>query len=290
MELLPQYLANGLVTGSFYALSALGLTLILGLMRVVNFAHGELYMLGGVMGWWATTRLGLDFFSGLVLVAVAMGAFGWLVDRLLIERIRNQGEEPGILLTIGLSIFLANTALLVVGTAPLKVEAPISAAPIFLGTVVLTKLRVFAVIVCALLIAVAWLVIHKTRLGRAMRATFQDPMAAQLVGVRTANVYAATFAMGTVIASTAGMLLGSIYSAQVAIGGLVSMKAFVVVILGGMGSFAGAIAGGLLLGVVEALWGGYVATGWVDIIGFALVILTLVFRPYGLFSKRAERA
>ncbi|MCA0214644.1 MAG: branched-chain amino acid ABC transporter permease [Proteobacteria bacterium] len=290
MELLPQYLANGLVIGSFYALSALGLTLILGLMRVVNFAHGELYMLGGVMGWWATTRLGLDFFSGLMLVAIVMGAFGWLIDRLLIERIRDQGEEPGILLTIGLSIFLANTALLAVGTAPLKVEAPLSAGPLILGPVVLTKLRVFAVLACAVLIAGAWLVIHKTRLGRAMRATFQDPMAAQLVGVRTANVYAATFAMGTVIASLAGMLLGSIYSAQVAIGGLVSMKAFVVVILGGMGSFAGAILGGVLLGIVEALWGGYVATGWVDIIGFALVILTLLFRPYGLFSKRAERA
>ncbi|EHN63048.1 UNVERIFIED_CONTAM: branched-chain amino acid ABC transporter permease [Comamonas sp. A-3] len=290
MELLLQYLANGLVTGSFYALSALGLTLILGLMRVVNFAHGELYMLGGVMGWWATTRLGLDFFSGLALVAVVMGIFGWLIDRFLIERIRNQGEEPGILLTIGLSIFLANTALLTVGTAPLKVEAPISAGPMFFGPVVLTKLRVFAVLVCAVMIVMAWLVIHKTRLGRAMRATFQDPMAAQLVGVRTANVYAATFAMGTVIASMAGMLLGSIYSAQVAVGGLVSMKAFVVVILGGMGSFAGAIAGGLLLGVVEALWGGYVATGWVDIVGFAMVILTLVFRPYGLFSKRSERA
>lgn len=290
MELFLQYLANGLVTGTFYALSALGLTLILGLMRVVNFAHGELYMLGGVIGWWATTRLGLDFFSGLVLVAIVMGAFGWLVDRFLIERIRDQGEEPSILLTIGLSIFLANTALLVVGTAPLKVEAPLSAAPLFLGPIVITKLRIFAVALSAVLIVTAWLVIHKTRLGRAMRATFQDPMAARLVGVRTANVYAATFAMGTVIASLAGMLLGSIYSAQVAIGGLVSIKAFVVVILGGMGSFAGAIAGGLLLGVAEALWGGYVATGWVDIIGFALVILTLLFRPYGLFSKRAERA
>lgn len=243
------------------------------------------------LGWGgATTRLGLDFFSGLALVAVVMGIFGWLIDRFLIERIRNQGEEPGILLTIGLSIFLANTALLTVGTAPLKVEAPISAGPMFFGPVVLTKLRVFAVLVCAVMIVMAWLVIHKTRLGRAMRATFQDPMAAQLVGVRTANVYAATFAMGTVIASMAGMLLGSIYSAQVAVGGLVSMKAFVVVILGGMGSFAGAIAGGLLLGVVEALWGGYVATGWVDIVGFAMVILTLVFRPYGLFSKRSERA
>lgn len=290
MELFSQYLANGLVTGSFYALSALGLTLILGLMRVVNFAHGELYMLGGVMGWWATTRLGLDFFSGLLLVALVMGAFGWMIDRFLIERIRDQGEEPGILLTIGLSIFLANTALLMVGTAPLKVEAPVSSAPVFLGPVVMTQLRLFAVAVCAVLVVAAYLTIQKTRLGRAMRATFQDPMAAKLVGIRTANIYACTFAMGTVITSLAGMLLGSIYSAQVSVGGLVSMKAFVVVILGGMGSFAGAIAGGLLLGIAEALWGGYVATGWVDIIGFALVILTLVFRPYGMFSKQAERA
>ena len=290
MDFFPQLLANGLVTGSFYALSALGLTLILGLMRVVNFAHGELYMLGGVMGWWATTYLGLDFFSGMALVAITMAAFGWLIDRFLIERIRGQGEEAGILLTIGLSIFLANTALLVVGTAPLKIDSPVASGPLFFGPVVVTKLRLFAVAVCAVLILAAYLLIQKTRLGRAMRATFQDPMAAQLAGIKTANIYACTFALGSAIAAMAGMLLGSIYSAQVAIGGVVSMKAFVVVILGGMGSFAGAILGGLVLGLAEAIWGGYIATGWVDIIGFAIVILTLVFRPYGLFSKRAELA
>ena len=290
MQTLLQFIANGVVLGAFYALSALGLTLILGLMRVVNFAHGELYMLGGVLGWWTTSRLGLDFFSGLLLVAAIMGAFGWLVDRLLIERVRDQGEEAGILLTIGLSIFLTNTALLAVGTTPLKVEGPMAPGAVFIGGAVLTKARLFAVLTCALLKAGTWLLIHRTRLGAAMRATFQDPMAAQLAGIRASNIYACTFALGTVITAAAGMLLASIYSAQVSIGGLVSLKAFVVVILGGMGSFAGAIAGGLLLGVAEALWGGYVATGWVDIIGFALVILTLVFRPYGLFSKRAERA
>jgi branched-chain amino acid transport system permease protein len=290
MDFLLQLLANGLVTGSFYALSALGLTLILGLMRVVNFAHGELYMLGGILGWWVTAKLGLDFFSGLVVVAVAMGAFGWLVDRLLIERIRDQGEEAGILLTIGLSIFVANTALLAVGTAPLKIEGPVTNAPVFLGPVVLTKLRLFAVAVCGVLILAAHLLIQRTRLGRAMRATFQDPMAARLAGITTGNVYAATFALGTVISAMAGMLLGAIYSAQVSVGGLVTMKAFIVVILGGMGSFAGAIVGGLILGLAEALWGGYVATGWVDIIGFGIVILTLLLRPYGLFSTRAERA
>ena len=290
MQTLLQFVANGVVVGAFYALSALGLTLILGLMRVVNFAHGEFYMLGGVLGWWATSRLGLDFFSGLVLVAAIMGAFGWLVDRLLIERVRDQGEEAGILLTIGLSIFLSNTALLVVGTAPLKVEGPMAPGAVFIAGAVLTKARLFAVCTCAVLMAGSWLLIHRTRLGAAMRATFQDPMAAQLAGIRASNIYACTFALGTLITATAGMLLGSIYSAQVSIGGLVSLKAFVVVILGGMGSFAGAIVGGLLLGLTEALWGGYVASGWVDIIGFLLVIVILVFRPYGLFSRRAERA
>lgn len=290
MDLFLQFVANGLVTGSFYALSALGLTLVFGLMRVVNFAHGELYMLGGVLGWFVTAHLGLDFFTGFVLVASAMGAFGWLVDRLLIERVRDQGEEPGILLTIGLSIFLANLTLLIVGPAPMKVAGAISDGPIVLGPIVMTKLRLLAVALGAVLIVAAHLFISRTRLGHAMRATFQDPMAAKLAGIRTERVYAATFALGTILAALAGMLLGSIYSAQASIGGLVSLKAFVVVILGGMGSFAGAILGGLLLGVAEALWGGYVATGMVDVIGFVIVILVLVLRPQGLFSVRAERA
>jgi branched-chain amino acid transport system permease protein len=290
MDLFLQFLANGLVTGAFYALSALGLTLIFGLMRVVNFAHGEFYMLGGILGWFVTARLGLDFFSGLVAVAVIMAAFGWLVDRLLIERVRDQGEEAGILLTIGLSIFLANSALLAVGTAPQKIDGPVGNELVVLGPVITTRLRLFAVAACALLIFAAHLLVRHTRLGRAMRATFQDPMAARLAGIRTERVYACTFALGSTLAAMAGMLLGSIYSAQVAIGGLISLKAFVVVILGGMGSFAGAILGGLILGVAEALWGGYLSTGLVDIIGFAIVILTLLFKPYGLFSSRSERA
>ena len=290
MQTLLQFIANGIDVGAFYALSALGQTLILGQIRVVNFAHGEFYMLGGVLGWWTTNRLGRDFFSGLALVVAIMGAFGWLVDRLLIERVRDQGEEAGILLTIGLAIFLSNTALLTVGTTPLKGEGPMAPGAVFIAGAVVTKARIFAVLTCAVLMAASWLLINRTRLGAAMRATFQDPMAAQLAGIRASNIYACTFALGTVITATAGMLLGSIYSAQVSIGGLVSLKAFVVVILGGMGSFAGAIVGGLLLGLTEALWGGYVASGWVDIIGFLLVIAILIFRPYGRFSRSAERA
>jgi branched-chain amino acid transport system permease protein len=290
MDLFLQLIVNGLINGTFYALSALGLTLVFGLMRVVNFAHGELYMVGGLIGWSLTAQAGLNFFASLALVIVIMGLAGYLIDRLLIARIRNEGEEPGILLTIGLSIFLVNTTLLVVGTAPQKVLQPFSNRPLFLGPVVVTQSRLFVVLMCAILIAAAHLLIQRTKLGRAMRATFQDAMAASLVGIRANQVYAMTFALGAALAGVAGMLLGSIYVAQATIGGLVSLKAFVVVILGGMGSFAGAIVGGLILGIVEALWGGYIATGYVDAIGFALVIVMLVFRPYGLFSRQAERA
>lgn len=289
-DLLLQLVANGLVNGTFYALSALGLTLVFGLMRVVNFAHGELYVIGGLAGWALTNAMGVNFFLALPVVILGMGMFGFLIDRLLIERVRDQGPEAGILLTIGLSIFLVNTALLVVGTAPLKVVSPLLNRPVFLGPVVVTQSRLFAVALCAVLILAVHLVVQHTTLGRAMRATFQDPVAAQLAGIRTGHVYGLTFALGSALAGTAGMILGSIYVAQATIGGVVSLKAFVVVILGGMGSFAGAIVGGLILGIAEALWGGFAASGYVDAIGFALVILMLLVRPYGLFSKQVERA
>lgn len=290
MDLFLQLLANGLVIGTFYALSALGLTLVFGLMRVVNFAHGELYVVGGLIGWALTEIAGLNFFLTLAIVVASLGAGGYLIDRFLMNRVRGQGEEPTILLTIGLSIFLTNTALLIVGTAPQKVLSPFESKPLFLGPVVITQSRLVLVAICAALILGAHLLIQKTTLGRAMRATFQDSMAAQLAGIRTGHIYGITFALGAALAGAAGMLLGSIYIAQAAIGGVVSLKAFVVVILGGMGSFAGAIIGGLILGVSEALWGGYVATGYVDAIGFALVIVMLLVRPYGLFSKQTERA
>lgn len=290
MDLFLQFVANGLVNGAFYAISALGLTLIFGLMRLVNFAHGEFYMVGGLLGWMTTGYFDLNFFAGLAIVVLILGLAGWLIDRFLIERVRDQGEEPGILLTIGLAFFLANTSLLLVGPAPQSVEAPVSATALFLGPVVITKVRVFAVLVCAALILATHLLIRKTKFGKAMRATFQDTLAARLAGINTANVYAATFALGVALAGSAGMLLGSIYVVQAGAAGLVTLKAFVVVIVAGMGSFGGAILGGLMLGVTEALWGGYVSTGTVDIVGFTLVILILLFRPYGLFSRRADRA
>jgi branched-chain amino acid transport system permease protein len=232
----------------------------------------------------------LNFFVTLAIVVLSLAIGGYLIDRFLMARVRGKGEEPTILLTIGLSIFLTNTALLIVGTAPQKVISPFANKPLFLGPVVITQSRLVLVAISAALILAAHLLIQKTTLGRSMRATFQDPMAAQLAGIRTSHIYGFTLALGAALAGAAGMLLGSIYVAQANIGDVVSLKAFVVVILGGMGSFVGAIIGGLILGVSENLWGGYMATGYVDAIGFGLVIAMLLVRPYGLFGKHAERA
>lgn len=283
-DLALQFIVNGLVTGSFYALSALGLTLIFGMMNVVNFAHGEFYMMGGIVAYYLASVLGVNFFLTIFLVVGLMAAFGWTVERLLIRPLRGQDILTSALVTIGLSIFLVNTFLVIFGTTPRGIETPFSSKPIFIGPVIVNEARIFAVAVGAVSIYLAHLLIRKTKLGKAMRATFQQSEAAALVGIDIGRIYGFTFALGTAMAAISGVLLGSIFVVQPTVGGLVSLKAFVVVILGGMGSFPGAVLGGLILGVSESLWAGYFAAGYMDAIGFVLVILILLFRPSGLFK------
>lgn len=284
-----QFLVNGLVTGCFYALMALGLAMIFGLMEVVNFAHGEFYVMGGVVAYAFTNMLGFDFYVTIVIVVVVMFAFGALVDRVLIRPLRGQHLLSTALVTIGLSIFMLNTMLLTFGNAPQSLETPFSRKPVFLGPVVLTEGRVFAVLIGVVAMILIYFLINHSRLGRAMRATFQQKEAAALVGVNIEAVYTYTFALGTAMAALAGVLLGAVFVIHPNTGELATLKAFVVVILGGMTNLAGAVAGGILLGVVESLWGGFISTGYMDVIGFVMVILILLFRPNGMFSRASGR-
>jgi branched-chain amino acid transport system permease protein len=289
VELALQFIVNGLVTGAFYALSGLGLTLIFGMMKVVNFAHGEFYMLGGMLGYYFAGVVGLDYYLTIVIVVAAMGAFGWLVERGLIRPLRGKEILTTALATIGLSIFLVNTTLVIAGSTPQRIPTPFPSKPILLGPIVLNEARIFAVAIGAVAILAAHLLIRRTELGRAMRATFQQREAAALVGIDVERVYGITFALGTAMAALSGVLLCSIFAAQPTVGDLISLKSFVVVILGGMGSFAGAVVGGLLLGVAESLWGGFFATGYQDLVGFVFVILILLLRPQGLFKTEVAR-
>ena len=284
-----QFFVNGLVTGCFYALMALGLAMIFGLMNVVNFAHGEFYVMGGVVAYAFSNLLGVDFYTTIVIAVAIMFAFGAVVDRLLIRPLRGQHLLSTALVTIGLSIFVLNTTLIIFGNAPQALETPFSREPIFLGSVVLTEGRIFAVLIGVVAMILIYILINRTKLGRAMRATFQQKEAAALVGVNVEAVYTSTFALGTAMAALAGVLLGAIFLIHPNTAELATLKAFVVVILGGMTNLGGVVAAGVLLGVVESLWGGFVSTGYMDVIGFVMVILILLFRPTGLFSRGPGR-
>jgi branched-chain amino acid transport system permease protein len=288
VDQLLQHLVNGLVLGGTYALLGIGLTLIFGLMNVVNFAHGEFYTLGAYATFAGLTLADVDFFAALGL-AIACGiVFGAITEVLLVRPLRRESIDTVMLVMIGVWIAMQNGELLLWGGVAKSIPHPFSTAPLTLGGVSLAPLRLFVLVAALGLIGGAHLLIHRTRLGRAMRATFQDAETAALMGVRIRRIYTATFALGSGLAAAAGALLGPIFIAYPSMGDLASLKAFSVVILGGLGNIAGATVGGLVLGVAEELGAGYVSSGYRDAVGFVIIIAVLLLRPSGLFA-RAER-
>ncbi len=288
MEAFLQHLVNGLVLGGTYALLGIGLTLIFGLMNVVNFAHGEFYTLGAYAAFATLAVLDLPFLAAIP-VAIAVGiALGALCERVLLRPLRGESIDSVMLVMIGVWIAMQNTELLVWGGVAKSIPHPFSTRPLVVGPLGIAPLRLFVFVVAIALIVGAHLVIHRTRLGRAMRATFQDADTAALMGVRIRRIHTATFALGSGLAAAAGALLGPIFLVYPSMGDLASLKAFSVVILGGLGNVAGATVGGLLLGVAEELGAGYISSGYRDAVGFVIIILVLLVRPAGLFT-RAER-
>ncbi len=288
MDQLLQHLLNGLLLGSTYALLGIGLTLVFGLMNIVNFAHGEFYTLGAYATFAALIGARVPFLLAIPL-AIGLGALaGAVCDRVLLRPLRGESIDTTMLVMIGLWIAMQNTELLVWGGVAKSVPTPFPTAPLVLGPVSVAPLRVFVFAVAVALIAGAHLLLSRTRLGRAMRATFQDRETAALMGVRIERVHTVTFAFGAGLAAAAGALLGPVFLLYPSMGDLASLKAFSVVILGGLGNFAGAALGGLVLGVAEELGAGYVSSGYRDAVGFAMIVLMLLVRPAGLFA-RAER-
>jgi len=288
VDQLLQHLVNGLVLGGTYALLGIGLTLIFGLMNVVNFAHGEFYTLGAYATFAALTLADLNFFAALGLAIVCGLVVGAVTEFLLVRPLRRESIDTVMLVMIGVWIAMQNSELLVWGGVAKSIPHPFSTTPLTLGGVSLAPLRLFVLVAALGLIVGAHLLIHRTRLGRAMRATFQDADTAALMGVRIRRIYTATFALGSGLAAAAGALLGPIFIAYPSMGDLASLKAFSVVILGGLGNIAGATVGGLVLGVAEELGAGYVSSGYRDAVGFVIIIAVLLLRPSGLIA-RAER-
>jgi len=272
--------------GGTYALLGIGLTLIFGIMRVVNFTHGELYAFGAYMMYMLVMLTGANFFVALVLAVVLGAALGALLEFVLLRKLRGADIDTTMLVMIGAWIALQNAEQLAWTGVAQSIDNPFPSAPLVIGTVSVSWIRVFVLGVALVLIAATYALINHSRLGKAMRATFQDRDTAALMGIQIGTIHTATFALGSGLAAAAGALLGPVFVAYPTMGDLAAAKAFAIVILGGLGSIAGATAGGFILALAEELGAGYISSGYRDAMGFVLIILILIFKPTGLFAQK----
>lgn len=291
-----QQLINGLAFGSILALIALGYTMVYGILRFINFAHGDIFMLGAFSGFYLAPRIAvilpLPSIAGGILVLTASmaicAALGVLIERLAYRPLRKQPKLTVLITAIGVSLFLEYTGQFVFGAAPKKFPEILPAFSIAkIGGLSLTsnQLVVFAVTIF-LLIALRFVVL-KTKIGTAMRAVSFNPQAAALVGINTDVVISFTFALGSALAAAAGILWAINYPAiEPLMGILPGLKAFVAAVLGGIGNLPGAALGGIIIGVTETLVSGYISSTYRDAIAFAVLILILLIRPFGLLGKK----
>jgi branched-chain amino acid transport system permease protein len=286
VDQLLQHVANAIILGGTYALLGVGLTLVFGIMKVVNFTHGELYTFGAYMVYLFVVPLGLDFFVAIALSIIMGIMLGALLEFLLLRPIRGADIDTTMLVMIGAWIILQNAEQFTWSGIAKSIPTPFSADPLVLGTVSVSWNRVFVFLTAIAMIVAVNAVIQRTRLGQAMRATFQDRDTAMLMGVNINLIYMATFAIGSGLAATAGALLGPIFVVTPTMGNLAALKAFAIVIMGGLGNFWGAAIGGFILAFVEEFGAGYISSGYRDAMGFLLIILVLMYRPTGLFSHK----
>ena len=285
---LLQHLINTLVLGGTYALLGIGLTLIFGIMNVVNFTHGILYTFGAYVMFIVVQKFELNFFVALPLAIASGWALGALVELTLLRPLRGSDIDTTMLVMIGAWIAMQSATLWVWGGVAKSVPTPFPDAPLEIGPISVSWLRLFVLLAAGALIVLTYVLINRTRLGSAMRATFQDLDTAALMGVYVNLIYTSTFAMGSSLAAAAGALLGPVYVVYPAMGDLAAVKAFAIVILGGLGNITGAVIGGFILALAEELGAGYISSGYRDAMGFLIIIAVLIFRPTGLFP-RAER-
>jgi branched-chain amino acid transport system permease protein len=288
MDQLLQHLVNAVVLGGTYALLGIGLTLIFGIMRVVNFTHGELYAFGAYAVYWFVATSGVNFFLAIPLAIAAGLLLGAAVEYVLLRPMRGADIDTTMLVMIGAWIVMQNSEMIVWGGVAKSIATPFPESPLVVGPVSVSWLRLFALGFALLLIAGTYILINRTKLGKAMRATFQDSDTAALMGVNIRAIHTATFAIGSGLAAAAGALLGPVFLVEPTMGDLASLKAFAIVILGGLGNVTGATIGGFVLALVEEMGAGYVSSGYRDAMGFAIIIIVLLIKPTGLFA-RAER-
>ncbi len=286
MDQFLQHILNALMLGGTYALLGIGLTLIFGIMRVVNFTHGELYTFGAYMMYMFVMPLQLNFFLALIMAVLLGVVLGAAIEIILLRPLRGASIDTTMLIMIGAWIAMQNMEQFVWSGIAKSIDSPFPSDPLVLGAISVSWNRIFVFSVAIALIVGTYSLIQWTKLGKAMRATFQDTETAELMGIRINTVYVATFALGSGLAAAAGALLGPIFVVNPTMGDMAALKSFAIVILGGLGNVAGAAIGGFILAMMEEMGAGYISSGYRDAMGFLLIIIILLFRPTGLFAQK----
>jgi branched-chain amino acid transport system permease protein len=281
--LLPQVIINGVTLGTNYILMALGFTLIFGVLRIVNFAHGEFYMLGAFFVLTAIVEFEANYLLAAIMAVLVIGLLGYLTEEVIFRRFRDK-ELEGMIIALGLSILLQNLGLVAWGPYDLSIP-PVFTGVLKIGTLFYPMERLMVVLLSFLLMAGFYLFLKKTKLGLAIQAIAQDTEIARVQGMRINRLYPLAFAIGTGLAAAAGAVIGPLFQLNPWMGIMPQVKAFIVVILGGIGSIPGAFLGGLILGVAESFVSTYASKALADLLGFILVIGILLFRPSGLFGR-----
>jgi len=273
--------------GGVFSLMAVGLTLIFGVMRVVNFAHGDMMVWGMYLAWLLATRVGLDPYVGFLVCAAALFVLGFAVQRGLVQRIVDAPHEMQILLMLGIALVLENTALLLFGPEPQRVRSGLAQATVWLGPVFVDVARLIAFGVAVVLTLLLSLFLFRTDLGRAIRAAADNTYGALVIGTNVRRVYAVAFGVGAACVGAAGALVAPLLPFRPPTGLQLSVASFNIVIIGGMGSLLGAFVGGLLVAVAESLGAVFLRPSLKELVSFSLLVVILLFRPAGMFGRRA---
>ncbi len=302
MDIFLQQIINGLTLGSVYAVVALGYTMVYGIIQLINFAHGEVVMIGAMVAFSVITAFAgttlppvLIVFAGILAAVPVCMLVGYAMERIAYRPLRGAPRLAPLITAIGISIILQHLALLVWSRAPLAFPQIIPLASFEVGGAIITGVQIAIILTSVLMMAGLTLMVYRTKLGIAMRATSQNPQVAGLMGIDIDRVIAFTFIVGAAMGAVAGVMVGTYYGvAHYSMGSLLGLKAFSAAVLGGIGNLAGAMLGGILLGVVEALGAGYIGdltnnifgSNYQDVFAFLVLIAVLVFRPSGLLGER----
>lgn len=289
MDQFLQQMANGISLGSIYALIALGYTMVYGIIKLINFAHGDVYMIGAYIGFAATTYARLGFFPALIIAMVSCAVLGVVIERVAYKPLRDSARIAVLITAIGMSLLLEYVMMFFVGAEVRSYPKLIPSKAIELGNVVINMQQIYIVLTSIALMILLQFIVHKTKTGKAMRAVSIDRDAAQLMGIKIDRTISFTFAVGSAFAGAAGVLVGIYYNSIDPLMGIMpGLKAFIAAVFGGIGNIPGAMIGGLSIGIMETLVSGYGNSMYRDAVVFAFLIIILILKPSGLLGKNVR--